>query len=268
MLSFARSVKEDWDMKPKWKHSVLGGVLALSISFLLFGPVNLLQSSTREFEDCGPIELTQIAYDNVVCQSGNPNINAEKDLIEDSPEIMSLESNATASQIQSAFCADAIADSSNGQISFNAYEYKYAQNRWENKHKSVEELDKLLYEGSYCGDYWAAKDEYRLANLTMEERYRDCTNFKDSLKRMYLSVAQSLYKDDLELWGWFVFTNTIKENRRDKLSQASINLINEYKEIFDKYQIYQCELNFPILKDPVPQSNGQEIVPWTPSAIV
>ena len=214
-------------MKPKLKYSALGGALVVSITFLLFGPINLLQSSTREFEDCGPIELTQIAYDNVVCESGNPNINA-----------------------------------------FNAYEYKYAQNRWENKHKSVEELDKLLYEGSYCGDYWAAKDEYRLANLTMEERYRDCTNFKESLKRMYLSVAQSLYKDDLELWGWFVFTNTIKENRRDKLSQASINLITEYKEIFDKYQIYQCELNFPILKDPVPQSNGQEIVPWTPSAIV
>ena len=181
---------------------------------------------------------------------------------------MALEPVATDAQIKVAYCADAIADSSNGQVTFNAYEFKYAQNRWEKKHKSAEELDKLLFNGDLCGDYWAAKDEYRLANLTMEQRYRDCTNFKDSLKRMYLSIAQSLYKDDLDLWGWFVYTNTIKEDRRDKLSQGSINLINEYKKVFDRYQIFQCELNFPILKEPVPQSNGQEIVPWKASAIV
>ncbi len=255
-------------MSPKLRFSILSGLLIFALGLLLLGPLNLLESSTRETEDCGPIELTQLAYDNVVCESGNPNINAEENLLEDSPEIMALEPAATEAQIKTAYCADAIADSSNGQVTFNAYEFKYAQNRWENKHKSAEELDKLSKEGSFCGDYWAAKDEYRLANLTMEERYRDCTNFKDSLKRMYLSIAQSLYKDDLDLWGWFVFTNSIKEDRRDKLSQDSINLINEYKKTFDKYQIYQCELNFPILKDPVPQSNGQEIVPWTASAIV
>jgi len=255
-------------MSSKLRNSILSGVLVFTLAFLLFGPLNLLESNTREFEDCGPIELTQIAYDNVVCESGNPNLNAEKTLLEDSPEIMALEPAAADAQIKSAYCADAIADSSNGQVTFKAYEFKYAQNRWENKHKTAKELDKLTIEGSYCGDYWAAKDEYRLANLTMEQRYSDCINFKDSLKRMYLSIAQSLYKDDLDLWGWFVFTNSIKEDRRDKLSQDSIFLINEYKKIFEKYQIYQCELNFPILKDPVPQSNGQEIVPWTPSAIV
>lgn len=255
-------------MSPKLRNSIVGGALVIVIGFLLFGPVNLLSSSTRDVEDCGPIEFTQIAYDNVVCKSGNPNLNAEKELLENSPEIMKLEPNATDVQIQESFCADAIADSSNGQVSFNAYDYKYAQNRWEGEHKSSKELDKLLYDGNYCGDYWAAKDEYRLANLTMEERYRDCVNFKDSLKRAYVSIAQSLYKDDLELWGWFVYTNSIKEDRRDKLSQTSIDLIVEYKKVFDKYQIYQCELNFPILKDPVPQSNGQSTVPWTPSAIV
>jgi hypothetical protein len=255
-------------MRSRLRNSILGGVLIVAIGFLLLGPLNLLESATREAEDCGPIELTQIAYDNVVCESGNPNINAEKVLLKASPEIMKLEADSTAALIQRAFCSDAIADSSNGQVSFNAYEFKYSQNRWEEKHKNSEALYKLLYDGSYCGDYWAAKDEYRLANLTMEERYKDCTNFKDSLKRMNLSIAQSLYRDDLELWGWFVYTNSIKADRRDKLSQTSINLINEYKEIFDKYQIYQCELNFPILKESAPQSNGQGIVPWTPSAIV
>lgn len=255
-------------MSPKLRNSILGGALVFALGLLLLGPSNFLESSTREAEDCGSIKYTQIAYDNVVCDSGNPNLNAEKNLLAASPEIMSLEPAATDEQIKTAFCADAIADSSNGQITYNAYEFKFAQNRWEKKHKTAEELDKLLMEADYCGDYWAAKDEYRLANLTMEERYKDCTDFKNTLKRMYLEIAQSLYKDDLDLWGWFVFTNSIKEDRRDKLSQESINLINYYKKIFDKYQIYQCELNFPILKDPVPQSNGQEIVPWIASAIV
>lgn len=259
---------EDSDMSPKLRNSILGGVLIFALGLLLFGPLNLLESSTRQAEDCGPLEFTQLAYDNVVCISGNPNINAEKNLVEDSPEIMALEPAATAAQIQTAYCADAIADSTNGQLTYNAYEFKYAQNRWEKKHKNANALNTLLLDGNYCGDYWAAKEEYELANLTMEERYRECVNLKESLRNTYAEILKSLMKDDIELAVWFGFTNSIKESRRSFLSQESINRINYYKDLFDKYQIYQCELNFPILKDPVPQSNGQEIVPWTASAII
>jgi hypothetical protein len=255
-------------MSPKLRNSIVGGVLVFALGLFLFGPLNLLESSTREAEDCGPIELTQLAYDNVVCKSGNPNINAEKDLLEDSPEIMALEPAATDAQIKTAYCADAIADSSNGQVTFNAYEFKYAQNRWEKKHKSAEELDELLFKGDYCGDYWAAKDEYRLANMTMEERYRECVGLKDQLRVAYADILQSLLKDDIELWAWFGFTNSIKESRRSFLSQNSINLINRYKGFFDDYQILQCELNFPVLKEPAPESSVQQTKPWYPSAIV
>ena len=99
-------------MSPKLRNSILGGVLVFGLGLLLLGPMNILESSTRGAEDCGPIEFTQIAYDNVVCDSGNPNLNAEKNLLEDSPEIMALEPTATEEEIKTAFCADAIADSS------------------------------------------------------------------------------------------------------------------------------------------------------------
>ena len=63
-------------------------------------------------------------------------------------------------------------------------------------------------------------------------------------------------------------TNSIQESRRSFLSQDSISIINKYKDYFDNYQILQCELNFPVLKDPEPDSNSVSEQPWTPSAIV
>ena len=104
--------------------------------------------------------------------------------------------------------------------------------------------------------------------MTMEERYRGCVDLKNRMRDTYADILQSLLRDDNELWAWFVLTNSIKESRRDYLSQDSESLIYEYREFFDTYQVLQCELNFPVLKERKPQSNDQQTEPWTPSAIV
>jgi hypothetical protein len=116
--------------------------------------------------------------------------------------------------------------------------------------------------------YWLPLQAQASPSQSMEERYRECVDLKNQLRITYTEILQSLLRDDNELWAWFALTNSIKESRRNYLSQDSINLINEYRDFFDDYQILQCELNFPILKDQVPESDDQQAERWTPSAIV
>jgi hypothetical protein len=116
--------------------------------------------------------------------------------------------------------------------------------------------------------YWLPVKEVATPSQTMEERYRECVDLKDRMRGAYAEILESLAEDDTELWAWFALTNSIQESRRSFLSQDSISIINKYKDYFDNYQILQCELNFPVLKDPEPDSNSVPEQPWTPSAIV
>ena len=116
--------------------------------------------------------------------------------------------------------------------------------------------------------YWLPLEEQATPPQSMEELYRECVDLKEELRVTYTEILQSLLMDDNELWAWFALTNQIKESRRNYLSQDSINLINEYRDFYDDYQIFQCELNFPVLKDREPESNNQQTEPWVPSAIV
>jgi hypothetical protein len=116
--------------------------------------------------------------------------------------------------------------------------------------------------------YWLPLKELATPSLSMEDRYRECVDLKYRMRGTYEEILESLLEDDTELWAWFALTNSIQESRRSYLSQDSINLIDQYKDYFDNYQILQCELNFPVLKDPEPDSNLVPEKPWTPSAIV
>jgi hypothetical protein len=104
--------------------------------------------------------------------------------------------------------------------------------------------------------------------LSMEDRYYECVKIKSELKDGFFELGTSLLKDDNQLWAWFMLTKTIYEDRREYLSETSLALIDTYSSNFDRYQILQCEINFPVLKDPEVDANGQQQENWTPSAIV
>jgi hypothetical protein len=116
--------------------------------------------------------------------------------------------------------------------------------------------------------YWLPLTELATPSQSMGDRYRECVDIKDRMMVTHAEILESLAEDDTELWAWFALTNSIQESRRSYLSQRSINLVNNYKDYFDNYQILQCELNFPVLKDPEPDSDSVPEKPWTPSAIV
>ena len=104
--------------------------------------------------------------------------------------------------------------------------------------------------------------------LSMEDRYYECVGLKSDLRDGFFEISSSLLKDDNQSWAWFVLTKTIYEDRREFLSETSLALIDTYSNNFDRYQILQCEINFPVLKDPEVDANGQQQDNWTPSAIV
>lgn len=105
-------------------------------------------------------------------------------------------------------------------------------------------------------------------SLTIEEKYYECVEIKSSLRTGFLELSSSILQDDNELWAWFALTNSILDERRDFLSEQSLQLIDAYQYNFDRYQILQCEINFPVLKDPEVNPYGQDLDDWTPSAIV
>ena len=257
-------------MSPKLRNSIIAGALIIAIGLLLFGPLNLLKSSTRETEDCGPTIQPRYGYDNLICESGNPNINAEKDenLLSNFAKIVALQPDASAADIEKAICYYDLQDEAIRNTVMDVYSYKYVLNRWEEKQKSTDSIFALIYENNYCTGGSDDGKNYDAANMTMEERYRGCVDLKNRMRDTYAEILQSLLRDDNELWAWFALTNSIKESRRDFLSQDSESLIYEYREFFDTYQILQCELNFPVLKERKSQSNDQQPEPWVPSAIV
>ena len=257
-------------MSLKYKISILVGMLSIAIFLIVFRPLIFSNSSVRDAEDCGPKLSARYGFDNLICENGSPNINAEKDgeLRTNFSKIVNLQPDASASDIQNAICFYAIKDEAIRNRSLDVYAYIFAKYRWEKKQKSADEVMTLFFEENYCGDYLSNGKKYDLSNMSMEKRYRECVNLKQLMRNNYMQILQSLLKDDNELWAWFVYTNSIKESRRSFLSQNSIDLINEYRGYFDDYQILQCELNFPILKEQELQSNGQQLEPWVPSAIV
>lgn len=105
-------------------------------------------------------------------------------------------------------------------------------------------------------------------SLTIEEKYYECVEIKSSLRSGFVELSSSLLQDDSELWAWFALTNSILDERREFLSEESLQLIEAYEYNFDRYQILQCDINFPVLKDPEANPYGQDLDDWTPSAIV
>lgn len=257
-------------MRPKLRNSIIAGVLIIASGLLLFGPFNLLKSSTSETEDCGPTIQFRFGYDDLICESGKPNTNAEKDsnLLTNFKEIMTLKPSASAADIEKAICYYDMQDEAIRNTVMDVYSYKYVLNRWEKKQKSTDSILNLILDNDYCTGGSNNGKNYDAANMTMEERYRGCIDLKNRMRDTYAEILQSLLRDDNELWAWFALTNSIKESRRDYLSQDSESLIYEYRDFFNTYQILQCELNFPVLKERKLQSNDQQTEPWTPSAIV
>jgi hypothetical protein len=116
--------------------------------------------------------------------------------------------------------------------------------------------------------YWQPLYEVETPAQSMEDRYRECVSIKQDLPGLYLRVIESLMNDDSELGVWFTFHNQIKEELRGRVSQRSKDLMEKRQVIFDRYQILQCELNFPVLKDPEDDSNSIPEEPWTPSGVL
>jgi hypothetical protein len=109
--------------------------------------------------------------------------------------------------------------------------------------------------------------------LTLEEKYQECVDLKTSMRSGKESLGQSLLADDNDLGVWFLYYGTIDESRRYYMSERSNQILAEYQASFDRYQILQCELNFPVLQDPRPNSYGdlsgtQPDEPWKPSAVL
>lgn len=104
--------------------------------------------------------------------------------------------------------------------------------------------------------------------LTLEEKYQECVELKAAISTGKESLGQSLLADDNDLGTWFIFFGTIDESRRYYMSERSNQILAEFQASFDRYQILQCELNFPVLQEPKLPSYGTETVePWAPSAI-
>ncbi len=254
----------------RFRVKSLIGVIVLTVGFLLLGPLNLFNSSTSKAEDCGEIISGRYSYENLICESGSPNINAENDeeLRASYPKIIDLRASASAEDIEKAICFYATKDEATRNRAMDVYRYKYIQNQWEKKQKNVDLIIDMFFKKKYCvGHYSEDRDNYDAANITMEERYRECVSIKRDLPSQ-IEIYESLMKDDEVLGGWYLVFLEIKEERRRFLSQRSINLIEERDTLFDSYQILQCELNFPVLKDPEPESNSVPEEPWTPSGVV
>jgi hypothetical protein len=254
----------------RFKVSIIGGVLIVALSLFMLGTLNLLNTSAQEAEDCGEIMSGRYSYENLICESGSPNINAEKDeeLRASYPKIINLQASASAEDIEKAICFYATKDEATRNRAMDVYRYKYLQYQWEKKQKNADLIIDLFFKKKYCvGHYSEDRDNYDVANMTMEERYRECVSIKRDLPSQ-IEIYESLMKDDEVLGGWYLVFLEIKEERRRYLSQRSINLIEERNALFDSYQILQCELNFPVLKDPEPDSNSVPEEPWTPSGVV
>ena len=255
----------------RFKASIIGGVLVVALGFFMLGPLNILNTSSQEAEDCGEIMSGRYSYENLICESGRLNINAEKDeeLRDSFPKIMNLQASASAADVEKAICFYATKDEAIRNRAMDVYSYKYVQNQWEKKQKNADLIIDLFFKKKYCVGYYSEdRDNYDLAHLTTEERYRKCVSIKQELPGLYLRVIESLMVDDSELGLWFTFYNQIKDELRGRVSQKSKDLMEKRKVLFDNYQILQCEINFPVLKDPEPESNLVPEEPWTPSGVV
>lgn len=256
-------------------HKKFYRLTALLIVLTLSGTLGFIVNEVGAHDSQGklPRNCAEIEYSGngtpmpVVCEDGTPNLNAEVELREVAPQVMQLQSSATEKQIQVAICTD-VNNSATYGIATAAYGYKMAMYGWAKKYKDPSKIwDEIVTDG-FCDGIESSASQPINKNISMEERYRQCVDLKQNMSTSYLNLAKSLLGDDAQLWTYFVFTNSILEDRRGYLSQRSKNLISAYKYQFDSYQILQCELNFPILKEPVLQSNGQQEAPWYPSAIV
>jgi len=96
----------------RFRVKSLIGVIVLTVGFLLLGPLNLFNSSTSKAEDCGEIISGRYSYENLICESGSPNINAENDeeLRASYPKIIDLRASASAEDIEKAICFYATKD--------------------------------------------------------------------------------------------------------------------------------------------------------------
>jgi hypothetical protein len=254
-------------MKSKLWLLVLGGILVIVLGLFSFGAINPFSSATSKLKDCGPVGLTQLAYDDFICPDGSPNSGAKNIFEKESPNVMQLKSNSTSSQIDTAICAD-FRGGTYTEVIRNAYEFKYAEYGWKGIIKSVEELESLGWLDSFCDEVEQSKFRSDSSKLSIEDRYDICVSTKKDLRGSYSRIIESLMNDDYELGVWFTFYNQIKDELRGRVSQKSKDLIDKRKVLFDNYQILQCELNFPVLKDPEPESNSVPEEPWTPSGVV
>lgn len=87
---------------------------------------------------------------------------------------------------------------------------------------------------------------------------------EQTLEKLYIECQQ--LKNDIENFQLEYFVSFAKNPDFFNPSQETIEIQKKYQNAFDRFQILQCVLNFPVLEDK--KLDPSQIDSWNPSAIV